>query len=105
MAQGRLGTANITSSSLTTVYTVPVDYFAVVSVNIVNRLNVPQTIRLAASSIATPTDAEWIEYDVQIDAKGVIERTGLVLAATNNVVVRASTGQVSVVVFGVENPV
>jgi hypothetical protein len=104
MATGRLGASNITSSSLATVYEVPPDTFAVVSVNIVNRLNTPQTIRLAAASIATPTDAEYIEYDVEVDPKGVIERTGLILAATQKIVVRASVGQVSVVVFGIETP-
>jgi hypothetical protein len=104
MATGRLGIANITNSSLTTAYEVPADFFAVVSINIVNRLNTPQTIRLAAASIASPTDAEWLEYDVEIDAKGVIERTGIILAATQKLVVRASTGQVSVVVFGIETP-
>ena len=51
-----------------------------------------------------PTDAEWIEYDVEVDPKGVIERTGLILAATQKVVVRGSTGQLSVVVFGIETP-
>jgi len=104
MATGRLGASNITSSAESTVYEVPPDTFAVVSVNIVNRLNTPQTIRLAAASIATPTDAEYIEYDVEVDAKGVIERTGLILAATQKIVVRASVGQVSVVVFGIETP-
>ena len=104
MATGRLGAANITTSSPATVYEVPSDTFAVISVNIVNRLNTPQTIRLAAAAIATPTDAEWIEYDVEVDAKGVIERTGLILAATQKVVVRGSTGQLSVVVFGIETP-
>jgi hypothetical protein len=104
MATGRLGASNITSSSLSTIYEVPPDTFAVVSVNIVNRLNTPQTIRLAAASISSPTDAEYIEYDVEVDAKGVIERTGLILAATQKIVVRASVGQVSVVVFGIETP-
>ena len=104
MATGRLGAANITTSSPATVYEVPADTFAVVSVNIVNRLNTPQTIRLAAAAIASPTDAEWIEYDVEVDPKGVIERTGLILAATQKVVVRGSTGQLSVVVFGIETP-
>ena len=101
---GRLGAANITTSAPAVVYTVPDDTFAVVSVNIVNRLNSPQTIRLAVADLASPVVSEYIEYDVQVDAKGVLERTGLIMAATQKVVIEASTGQLSVVVFGIETP-
>jgi hypothetical protein len=101
---GRLGAANIATAAAATVYEVPADTFAVISVNIVNRLNSPQTIRLAMAATGVPTDAEWIEYDVQIEAKGVLERTGLILKATEKVVVEPSAGKVTVVVFGIETP-
>lgn len=101
---GRLGAANVTTSAPATIYEVPSDTFAVISVNIVNRLNSPQTIRLAMADLASPLVSEYIEYDVEIGAKGVLERTGLILAATQKVVIEASTGQLSVVVFGIETP-
>jgi hypothetical protein len=45
---------------------------------------------------------EYIEYDVEVLSKGVLERTGLVLAATQRLVAYASGGNASVVVYGIE---
>jgi hypothetical protein len=105
MATGRLGTANITTTSAATVYTVPVATFSVVSVNIVNRSSAASTmIRLAVSSTSTPSADEWIEFDSSLVANGVIERTGIVLDAGKLIVVQTttSTPALSVVVFGIE---
>jgi hypothetical protein len=104
MATGRLGVANLTAAANTTVYTVPSDNFAIVSVNICNRSNNTLAVRLAAALLDTPTDAEWLEYDVEIGAKGVLERTGIIINAGQKIVARASSGNVSVVVFGIETP-
>jgi len=105
MATGRLGTANITTTSDTTVYTVPASTFAVVSVNIVNRSSsAAAQIRIAIASSATPTTAEYIEYDSSLVANGVLERTGLVIDAGKLLVVQTPTSSptLSVVVYGIE---
>ena len=105
MATGRLGTANITTTANTTIYTVPSSTFAVVSVNICNRNSTTAaTIRVAVSSSASPGLDEWIEYDTSLVAIGVVERTGLVLAANQQVVVQISsaTPTISVVAMGIE---
>jgi hypothetical protein len=105
MATGRLGTANITTTANTTIYTVPSSTFAVVSVNICNRNSTTAaTIRVAVSSSASPGLDEWIEYDTSLVASGVVERTGLVLAANQQVVVQISsaTPTISVVAMGIE---
>jgi len=102
MATGRLGTADLSAAALTTVYTVPADTFAVVSVNICNRGSTPASIRIAVASSATPGNAEFIEYDSQVTANGVLERTGLVLDAGKLIVVRSSAINVSCVVYGME---
>ena len=105
MATGRLGTANITTTANTTIYTVPSSTFAVVSVNICNRNSTTAaTIRVAVSSSASPNPDEWIEYDTSLVASGVVERTGLVLAANQQVVVQISsaTPTISVVAMGIE---
>jgi hypothetical protein len=105
MATGRLGTANITTTSNTTIYIVPSSTFAVVSLNICNRNSTTAaTIRVAVSSSASPGLDEWIEYDTSLVASGVVERTGLVLAANQLLVVQISsaTPTISVVAMGIE---
>ena len=105
MATGRLGTANITSTADTTIYTVPSSTFAVVSVSICNRNSTTAaTIRVAIASSATPSVAEYIEYDTSLVASGVVERTGLVMDAGKILVVTVSsaTPTVSVVAMGIE---
>jgi hypothetical protein len=102
MANGILGTSEVPATTLTTVYTVPADTFSVVTLNVVNRSTAPRTVRVALSASATPDLAEYIEYDVEILANGVLERTGLVLDATKNIVVYADSLGCSAVVFGLE---
>ena len=49
-----------------------------------------------------PTNSEFIEYDVVIAPKGVLERTGLVLDTGKIVSVYASTTGMSAVAMGIE---
>jgi hypothetical protein len=107
MATGRLGTANITSATTnTTIYTCPTSTFAVVSLNICNRNSTTAaTLRLAISSSTSPTVDEWLEYDTSIVASGVLERTGLVMDATNKylvVYISSATPTISCVAYGIE---
>ena len=105
MATGRLGIANITTTADTTLYTVPANTFSVVSVNVVNRSSsATAEIRIAVASSATPTPAEYIEYDADIVANGVLERTGIVMDTGKLIVVSTPTATpaLSVVVMGIE---
>ena len=106
MATGRLGTANITTTSNTTIYgPVPASTFSVVSVNICNRnSSTAATVKVAVATSASPGLDEWIEYDTSIVASGVLERTGLVMKTGDYLVVQVSsaTPTVSVVAFGIE---
>ncbi len=102
MATGRLGAADLTAATNTSLYTVPSDTFSVVSVSICNRGNSPVSVRIAVAAIATPTNAEYIEYDVEVLAKGVLERTGIVMDAGKILVVRSSAANISAVAFGIE---
>ena len=105
MATGRLGTANITTTANTTIYTVPASTFSVVSVSVCNRNSTTAaTIRIAIASSASPNPDEYIEYDTSLVASGVVERTGLVMAANQILVVQVSsaTPTISVVAMGIE---
>lgn len=104
MTTGRLGTADLATATLETVYTVPTDVFSVISVNICNRNNSSVGIRLAIADNDTPTSSEFIEHDVEIGGKGVLERTGIIIGAGQKVVMYSSSANVSVVVFGIETP-
>jgi hypothetical protein len=102
MATGRLGASDVSATTLTTVYTCPADTYAVVAVNICNRGSSSAAIRVAVADADTPNAGEYIEYDVDVFAKNVLERTGLVLSAGQRVVVYSSTANISAVVVGIE---
>jgi hypothetical protein len=102
MATGRLGTADLAAATNTTLYTVPATTFTVATVSVVNRGAANAAIRIAIASSASPTDAEWLEYDVSLSPKGVLERTGIVMDAGKLLVVRSSATSVNAVVYGIE---
>jgi len=103
MATGRLGTATLTAATDTSLYTVPADTFAVVSINLCNRSSsTAADVRIAISDTGTPTNDEFLEFDSELLASGVIERTGIVMDAGKILVVRSSTNDVTAVAYGIE---
>jgi hypothetical protein len=102
MANGKLGTADLAALTNTTVYTVPFGKTTSCTVRITNRNGSAVTVRLALSVTGTPALSEWIEYDVLVDGNGIIEDSGLVIAATHNIVAYSNSTGVSVNVYGYE---
>lgn len=102
MASGRLATADIAATTLTTLYTVPASKLASFSVSLTNRSSNPVAVRIALAASATPAASEYIEYDTSIPANGVLERTGLVLDAAKLVVVYTGATGVSANCYGYE---
>ena len=102
MATGRLGVADLAAATNTSMYTVPADTFSVVTVSLCNRSAGTRSVRVAVAAAGTPLDAEYIEYDADILANGVLERTGIVMDASKILVVRADSTDVSAVVYGIE---
>jgi hypothetical protein len=102
MATGRLGIQDCAATTNYSVYTVPTGYFAVVSVSLCNRGATSSSVRISVSSAATPATGEYLEYDSELVANGVLERTGIVMDAGKILVVRSSAASVSAVVMGIE---
>ena len=102
MATGRLGIQDCAATTNYSVYTVPTGYFAVVSVSLCNRGATSSSVRISVSSAATPAAGEYLEYDSELVANGVLERTGIVMDAGKILVVRSSAASVSAVVMGIE---
>lgn len=104
MATGRLGVANITTTADTSVYTCPTSTFAVVTVSVCNRGASAVNVRLALSASGTPALTEYLEFDTSLAAKGVLERTGIVMDASKQLIVTSSTASptLSAVVYGIE---
>lgn len=102
MPSGILGQSAPAATTNTTVYTVPAGKVATFNVSIVNRGSSVVSARLAIASTASPATSEWIEYGAAIPSSGVLERTGIVANAGENVVVYASSADLSVSVYGYE---
>jgi len=103
MATGRLGAADLSASTNTTLYgPVTAGTFTIANVSICNRSASSVTVRLALASSASPGGAEWLEFGVTLPANAVLERTGLVMKAAEYLVVWASATSVNAVAYGIE---
>lgn len=103
MANGVLGRVSLASTTLTTVYTVPVGQLAYANVNVTNRTGASAAVRIAlAQTAAAPLASEYIEYDSFVAPNGVLERTGIVLDAGWSIVAYSDKANVSVQAYGIE---
>ena len=107
MPTGRLGVADLSAGGNgTSVYLCPASTFTVATISVCNRGASATTIRIAITAndpaSAVPADSEFIEYDTEVVARGVLERTGIVMQAAQRIVVRSSAASVSAVAYGIE---
>jgi hypothetical protein len=106
MGTGVLGNVDLSATTVTDVYTVPVSTISSVNINVCNRNDTTVLVRLALSdTTGTQDDSEFIEYDTPLIAYGVLERTGVTLNAGKIITAYSDTANVSVVVTGVEESV
>lgn len=102
MATGRLGTADLSAATDTTVYQVPADTFAVMTISICNRGSSASVVRIAVCDTEIPGDDEYLEFDATVLAKGVLERTGIVADANKYIVIRSNAISVNAMIYGIE---
>ena len=102
MATGRLAAQDMSAATLTTVYDTPAATYTVASVTICNRGAATSNISIEIADADTPLVGEYIEFETVLLSKNVLERTGIVLAATQKIVVLSSQASVSAVVVGIE---
>ena len=103
MASGILGQSDITSANTdTSIYTVPASTTASLTLSLVNRGTASAAIRVGVCASGTIGTAEFIEYETVIPPKGVFERTGIVMQATKQLVVRTDTANISASAYGFE---
>ena len=100
---GRLGAWEIYSGAPQAVYLCNRSVATTLTLNICNRNNGSAFVSVAISTSATaPSNAEWIEYNVELLGKGVLERTGIVVSPGQYLIVRSNIERVSAVCWGVE---
>jgi hypothetical protein len=102
MATGRLAAANLAAETSTVVYECPENTFAVVTVSICNRGNTGTDVRLSLGTVSPPPTSDFLEFDLNLSAKGVLERTGIVLGAGQKISAYSSLDNTSVVIYGIE---
>lgn len=105
MANGILGSVDLTATTYTEFYTVPADNFVVATVAFTNKNATAVTIRLAVTkpdNAGIPVADDYLEYEAQILPGGVLERTGIVLEAGRRIYARSSDANTVVMVYGIE---
>lgn len=100
---GRLGaTADLAAGADTLIHTVAAGQVATANIRFCNRNATAVKVRLAIGIGANPATADYIEFDQQIAANGVLENTGIVISAGENLWARSDTANVSVRAHGFE---
>ena len=103
MASGILGQTDITSTNTdTSIYNVTASKTSSLTLSLVNRGTAAATIRVGLCASGSIGNAEFIEYETTLPPKGVLERTGIVMQATKQLVVRTDTANISASAYGFE---
>lgn len=105
MASGKLGSAALAANTNTSIYTVPSTTVATIIIAVVNRGTNTSIINVAIAASSSPVDEDFIEFEASLPPNGVLERTGIVCSAAEQVVVRSSTANCTVRVHGFEEAV
>lgn len=108
MTAKRFGALDLTSNTNTLLMSGPSGFSSTANVRFVNRNSSPVKVRLAlvdepaASAVANLSVEDYLEFDIEVRANGVLENTGIVVPEDYSLVARSDTDDVTVVAFGFE---
>ena len=99
-----LGKASSLANTEVIVYTVPAEkQFANVSVNLTNTGITASTIELGITTGSSLTTVDYIEKGTQLaDTGGSLRRTNIIMGPGEKLIVKATTSDVGIRVFGLE---
>ena len=99
MASGKLGSADLLAATDTLLFTAGVTP-QTFNVRFANRNATAAKVRVAIGTGEAPAAADYVDYDVSIQANGILEDTGLVASSGEKVWARSDTANVSVRAHG-----
>lgn len=100
MATGKLGSADLTAATNTLLFTAT--SAQIFNVRFANRNSSSSVkVRVAIGAGGAPTAADYVTYDVNIPANGILEDTGLSCSSGEKVWVWSDMANVSVRAHGV----
>lgn len=103
MSNGVLGKSMSNAGNYVNPYTVPSGIsFATININVCNTDANDTKVRIAISTSAAPSTADFIEKDVVVPASGVLERTCILVSPGEKVFVYAENSSCSIRVHGLE---
>lgn len=106
MANGVQFAGEISQSAAEVIYTPGSAVVGVATVSICNRGSQSVKVRLGYSGSATTSAAYYLEYGYNLQAGGVLERTGIVVSGTQTLIAECETASsVHVVVWSIEDTV
>src|SRR5437868_14417813 len=93
MATGKLGSADLAAATDTLLFTAGATQ--TFNVRFANRNASAVKVRVAIGTGASPAATDYVDYDVTVNANGILEDTGLVCSSGEKVWVRSDTANVS----------
>lgn len=98
---GRLAAIKPPANTPTTLYQVPENKLASITVSACNQGTGKDQISIQLSA-GTAGAENYIEYRAEVSTSGVLERSGIVLKEGEEIIVTAQQGQTSFVAWGID---
>jgi len=111
MAARRFGALDLAATTPTVLMAGASNFDSTVNVRFTNRNAFPVRVRMAlvddifANALASLSDEDYLEFDVEIRANGVLENTGLAVPEDFSLVAESDTTLVTVIAYGFEEQI